>query len=133
MAFSLSALLGLTGFIRAALFRTPPGETIAVVASLCASVAISVGIGSTLPLAMKRVGIDPAHSSTTIQVVITPQIYPLRSNVCFPKISAALTFTVIFGRDAIEMPPIALMADVNNICDHGSQPVQILQQNLRYH
>lgn len=70
MAFSLSALLGLTGFIRAALFRTPPGETIAVVASLCAIVAISVGIGSTLPLAMKRVGIDPAHSSTTIQVVM---------------------------------------------------------------
>ncbi len=70
MAFGLSGLLGLTGFIRAALFRTPPGETIAVTASLCAIVAISVGIGSTLPLAMKKVGIDPAHSSTTIQVLM---------------------------------------------------------------
>mmetsp|Transcript_11484 Transcript_11484/g.22914 ORF Transcript_11484/g.22914 Transcript_11484/m.22914 type:complete len:489 (+) Transcript_11484:49-1515(+) len=70
MAFGLSGLLGLTGFIRAALFRTPPGETIAVTASLCAIVAISVGIGSTLPLVMKKVGIDPAHSSTTIQVLM---------------------------------------------------------------
>jgi Mg/Co/Ni transporter MgtE len=70
MAFGLSALLGSTGFIRAALFRTPVGETIAVTASLCAIVAISVALGSTLPLAMKKVGIDPAHSSTTIQVLM---------------------------------------------------------------
>ncbi|KAL9183598.1 hypothetical protein ACHAXT_004454 [Thalassiosira profunda] len=70
MALSLSALLGLTGFIRALIFRTPWGETIAVTASVCAIVAISVAIGSTLPLGMKKVGIDPAHSSTTIQVVM---------------------------------------------------------------
>lgn len=70
MALSLSILIGMTGFIRAAMFRTPPGETIAVTASVCAIVAISVAIGSTLPLGMRRVGIDPAHSSTSIQVVM---------------------------------------------------------------
>mmetsp|Transcript_22981 Transcript_22981/g.26223 ORF Transcript_22981/g.26223 Transcript_22981/m.26223 type:complete len:102 (+) Transcript_22981:1104-1409(+) len=31
---------------------------------------ISVLLGATLPLGMKMVGIDPAHSSTTIQVVM---------------------------------------------------------------
>jgi Mg/Co/Ni transporter MgtE len=70
MAVSLSALIGLTGFVRVAIFRTPPGETIAITASVFAIVAISVGIGTTLPLAMKKVGIDPCHSSTSIQVIM---------------------------------------------------------------
>ncbi|KAL3779927.1 hypothetical protein HJC23_005424 [Cyclotella cryptica] len=98
MAFGLSALLGLTGFIRAALFRTPPGETIAVTASLCAIVAISVGIGSTLPLAMKRVGIDPAHSSTTIQVVM--DIMGVLITVCVS--SLVMSFTVFQHDENIE-------------------------------
>lgn len=70
MAAGLSFLIGLTGFIRAAMFRTPWGETIAITASVSIIVVTSVAIGSTLPLAMKKVGIDPAHSSTTIQVVM---------------------------------------------------------------
>ncbi|KAL7520231.1 hypothetical protein ACHAWX_004964 [Stephanocyclus meneghinianus] len=98
MAFGLSGLLGLTGFIRAALFRTPPGETIAVTASLCAIVAISVGIGSTLPLAMKRVGIDPAHSSTTIQVVM--DIMGVLITVCVS--SLVMSFKVFQHDEHIE-------------------------------
>ena len=70
MALSLSILIGMTGFARAAVFRVPPGETIAVTASVCAIVAISVAIGNALPLGMRNVGIDPAHSSTTIQVIM---------------------------------------------------------------
>lgn len=70
MGFGLSALLGITGCVRAALFRTPLGETIAVTTSLCAIVLISVVLGNLLPLLMRKVGIDPAHSSTTIQVVM---------------------------------------------------------------
>ncbi|KAL7457267.1 hypothetical protein ACHAWC_011472 [Mediolabrus comicus] len=70
MALGLSFLIGLTGFIRAAMFRTPWGETIAITTSVSIIVVTSVAIGSTLPLAMKKVGIDPAHSSTTIQVVM---------------------------------------------------------------
>jgi len=70
MAAGLSCLIGLTGFIRAALFRTPWGETIAITTSVFMIVVTSLAIGSTLPLAMKKVGIDPAHSSTTIQVIM---------------------------------------------------------------
>ena len=70
MALSLSFLIGMTGFARAAVFHVPPGETIAVTASVCVIVAISVAIGNALPLGMRRVGIDPAHSSTTIQVIM---------------------------------------------------------------
>eukprot|EP00986_Skeletonema_menzelii_P010279 scaffold5007_cov141-Skeletonema_menzelii.AAC.3 len=70
MAAGLSCLIGLTGFIRAALFRTPWGETIAITTSVAMIVLTSVAIGSTLPLGMKKVGIDPAHSSTTIQVIM---------------------------------------------------------------
>ena len=70
MALGLSALIGLTGFIRCSLFVVPWGETIAITTSVCVIVATSVAIGSTLPLAMKKVGIDPAHSSTTIQVIM---------------------------------------------------------------
>jgi Mg/Co/Ni transporter MgtE len=33
-------------------------------------VIISIILGALMPLGMKKVGIDPAHSSTTIQVVM---------------------------------------------------------------
>ena len=70
MAFCLSAILGLTGCIRAAVFQVPVAETIAITSSLCIIVSTSVFIGSLLPMGMKRCGIDPAHSSTTIQVLM---------------------------------------------------------------
>lgn len=70
MALCMGSILGLTGFIRAAVFLTPRAETIAITSSLIAIVVISIGLGSTLPLAMKKVRIDPAHSSTTIQVIM---------------------------------------------------------------
>lgn len=70
MALCLSFILGLTGFIRAAVFSTPPAETVAITVSLVSIVAISIGLGSTLPLVMNKIRIDPAHSSTTIQVVM---------------------------------------------------------------
>lgn len=96
MALSLSAFIGLTAFIRAALFRTPAGETIAVTASVCVIVAISVGIGSTLPLGMKKVGIDPAHSSTTIQVIM--DILGVLITVCVS--SFVLSFKVFQTEDS---------------------------------
>jgi len=62
MAFGLSLLIGLTAFVRASLFRVAWGETIAITTSVCVIVASSVAIGSTLPLCMKKVGIDPGKS-----------------------------------------------------------------------
>jgi Divalent cation transporter len=66
----LSIILGMAGWIRAAAFATPFLETMAITASLFMIVLISVILGATLPLGMKWVGIDPAHSSTTIQVLM---------------------------------------------------------------
>ena len=65
---ALSAILGISGCIRAAIFLTPIMETIAITASLFMIVIISIVLGATMPLAMQLVGIDPANSSTTIQV-----------------------------------------------------------------
>lgn len=70
MGLALSIVLGLAGFIRAAVFMTPWLETLAITSSLFMIVIISVALGAMLPLGMKKVGIDPAHSSTTIQVIM---------------------------------------------------------------
>lgn len=66
----LSVILGVAGWLRAAAFATPYLETMAITASLFMIVMISVVLGATLPLGMRYVGIDPAHSSTTIQVLM---------------------------------------------------------------
>lgn len=70
MAVSLSVVLSLAGFARAALFRTPFAETVAVTGALSIIVFSSICLGAVLPLFLKKLGVDPAHSSTTIQVVM---------------------------------------------------------------
>ena len=66
----LSIILAIAGFLRALAFSVPIAETISITAALFMIVFISVAIGAMLPLGMKRIGIDPAHASTTIQVVM---------------------------------------------------------------
>ena len=97
MGLTLSAILGVAGFARAAVFLVPAAETIAITTSLCAIVMISILLGAVLPLLMRRVNIDPAHSSTTIQVLmdilgvtITVRTCPLRLSALawpYPQIS----------------------------------------------
>jgi Mg/Co/Ni transporter MgtE len=70
MACSLSIILSVAGFIRAAVFRTPLMETVAVTTALFMIVFTSVCLGAVLPLGLKKLGVDPAHSSTTIQVIM---------------------------------------------------------------
>jgi len=70
MGVALSFLLGLAGFIRAKVFSVPWLETIAITTSLFMIVIISVIVGASLPMGMQAVGIDPAHSSTTVQVIM---------------------------------------------------------------
>ena len=70
MGVALSLILGLAGFLRALVFMVPIAETVAITTSLYMIVLSSVGIGATLPLVMYRCGLDPAHSSTTIQVLM---------------------------------------------------------------
>ena len=70
MAGALSVILSCVGFLRASLFHTPFLESLAVTASLTTIVFTSVCLGAVLPLILKRLGVDPAHSSTTIQVIM---------------------------------------------------------------
>lgn len=70
MAFALSVILSLAGFLRAVLFQTPFPETIAVTLALSMIVFSSICLGAVLPLLLQKVGVDPAHSSTTIQVIM---------------------------------------------------------------
>ena len=66
----LAILLSTAGFVRAMLFKVPLPETMAITLSLFSIVFFSVIFGSTLPLLLKNLGVDPAHSSTSIQVVM---------------------------------------------------------------
>lgn len=70
MALSLSAILSLAGFIRATAFNTPFAETVAVTFALAIIVFTSICFGAVLPLLLRRIDVDPAHSSTTIQVIM---------------------------------------------------------------
>jgi len=70
MALLLSVILACTGLLRAAIFLVPAAEMIAITMSLLIIVVISVALGALLPLGMHYVGIDPAHSATTIQVLM---------------------------------------------------------------
>mmetsp|Transcript_3739 Transcript_3739/g.5100 ORF Transcript_3739/g.5100 Transcript_3739/m.5100 type:complete len:424 (-) Transcript_3739:210-1481(-) len=70
VAVILSVILSAVGCIRAIFFSTPLPETIAVTVILAVIVFTSIIIGVTLPLALNRIGIDPVHSSTTIQVIM---------------------------------------------------------------
>jgi Mg/Co/Ni transporter MgtE len=54
--------------LRAVAFRTPLAESIAVTSALALIVFSSICLGAILPLILKKLGVDPAHSSTTIQV-----------------------------------------------------------------
>ena len=67
MAAALSVILSVAGFLRAICFRTPLVETIAVTAALGLIVFSSVCLGALLPLLLEKIGVDPAHSSTSIQ------------------------------------------------------------------
>ena len=71
MAFSLSALLGMTGLARALLSaQTSLAETIAITFTLMIIVFISIIAGALLPLLLQQCRLDPAHSSTSIQVIM---------------------------------------------------------------
>lgn len=91
MGVALSLVLGVAGCIRAAVFMTPWLETVAITASLFMIVSISIILGAIMPLGMKLSGIDPAHSSTTIQVVM--DILGVTITVCVSSFILETGFT----------------------------------------
>ncbi|CAJ1942214.1 unnamed protein product [Cylindrotheca closterium] len=70
MAGALSVILSVAGFLRAILFKTPLPEAIAVTSALTLIVFSSVCLGAVLPIILEFIGVDPAHSSTSIQVIM---------------------------------------------------------------
>jgi cation transporter-like permease len=71
MAFCISSLLGVAGFIRCLFsFQTTLPEKFAITTALVLITFISITLGALLPLLLKYIGIDPAHASTSIQVVM---------------------------------------------------------------
>lgn len=70
MAATLSFILSIAGFFRTICFKTPFPEAITVTLALSVIVFSSICLGAVLPLILERIGVDPAHSSTTIQVIM---------------------------------------------------------------
>lgn len=71
MALLISGIMGICSILRVWLFSaTPFLESIAISTALVVIVGCSIVCGSILPLTFNFFGIDPAHSSTTIQVIM---------------------------------------------------------------
>lgn len=68
-ALILSTLLGVAGLARAMLSsQTSYIETLVITLALVIIVLVSITVGATLPFVFHFFKLDPAHSSTTIQV-----------------------------------------------------------------
>ncbi len=70
MSLMLAGMLSFVGLFRAYMSPCSVVEMISVVVSLVTIVMVSVVFGAILPLLLQRVGVDPAHASTTIQVIM---------------------------------------------------------------
>jgi Mg/Co/Ni transporter MgtE len=68
----LSVILGFFGFLRVTVLSssTTFAESIAISIALLTIVFSSVFLGALLPILFHKIGIDPAHGGTTIQVVM---------------------------------------------------------------
>lgn len=71
IAITLSILVGFTGFLRAIFSsKTTSSEVMAITIALIVIVIISILLGTILPLVLDFFKVDPAHSSTSIQVIM---------------------------------------------------------------
>uniref|UniRef100_A0A0G4F967 SLC41A/MgtE integral membrane domain-containing protein n=1 Tax=Chromera velia CCMP2878 TaxID=1169474 RepID=A0A0G4F967_9ALVE len=66
----LAVLLSAAAFVRTFLFGANGPERAAVFVSMFVIVLVSVGVGTVLPLFLKKVGTDPAHAGAAIQVIM---------------------------------------------------------------
>jgi Mg/Co/Ni transporter MgtE len=71
IGMALSILLGFAGFIRTIISsRAYFAETLTITVTLMIITFVSIIIGSILPFILEYLKLDPAHSSTTIQVIM---------------------------------------------------------------
>jgi len=69
-ALALSIILGIIGLMRSFLSTSNLTESVAITCSLISIVFISIVCGSLLPILLFYLKLDPAHSSTSIQVIM---------------------------------------------------------------
>lgn len=102
MALGLSIIVAIVGFMRTILFHsiTPLSEAIAITVALYMIVFTSICFGAILPFILQRLGVDPAHSSTSIQVImdilgvyLTVAVTSLLLDSPFGKVIVAHYFT----------------------------------------
>ena len=71
IAVALTAIVGLSGLVRSiVLSHASWWESTAITVSLVIIVFSSIVLGAVLPFLMLIIGVDPAHSSTSIQVIM---------------------------------------------------------------
>lgn len=71
MAATLSVCIGLVGLLRSLISsQTSYAESIAITATLIVIVFVSIVLGAVLPLLLHYINVDPAHSGTSIQVIM---------------------------------------------------------------
>lgn len=71
MGFALSIIVGIFGYVRVYLNGgVTPSETVTVTIALMMIVFISIVVGALLPILFQMLRLDPANSSTTIQVIM---------------------------------------------------------------
>lgn len=72
MALILCVIVGLFGFVRVYFLNTTVthDEAVTVTTALMLIVFISIVVGAMLPLSFQYIGLDPANSSTSIQVIM---------------------------------------------------------------
>lgn len=97
MAFCISSLLGVAGFIRCLFsFQTTLPEKFAITTALVLITFISITLGALLPLLLKYIGIDPAHASTSIQVIMDITGVLITCVVSYTLLDTAFGQIVIF-------------------------------------
>ena len=104
---SSEAVLGIVGGVRSFISpHTTSIETIAIIIALVLIVFISVVLGSTLPLALQAVKVDPAHSSTSIQVIM---------DILGVIITCAVAMSILYNSKNIAASPTGVnIADIAN-------------------
>jgi Mg/Co/Ni transporter MgtE len=70
IGLALSFLLGFVVVLRTFLSSCSFMETISILVSIMLIVCISVNLGALIPLLLQKIKLDPAHASTTIQVIM---------------------------------------------------------------
>ena len=70
LALLITAVLIAAGFGRVAVFGYSMHDAIAIAASLGVIVSTSIWVGAALPMTLHRLGLDPVHAGSTIQVIM---------------------------------------------------------------